>query len=60
LATDRLDAFLDHAPALIAIFNRHLKLVKANPAFAEICHITGVDYIGKSLSEVAARLGPAI
>jgi diguanylate cyclase (GGDEF)-like protein len=60
VAMDRLDSFLDHAPALIAIFNRHLKLVKANPAFVEICQITGVDYVGKSLSEVAPSPSPTI
>jgi PAS domain-containing protein len=60
MAMDRLDSFFDYAPAVIAILNRHLKLVKVNRALAELCRINGEDYVGRSISEVAPGFGPTI
>ena len=57
MAMDRLDYFFDYAPAVIAILNRHLKLLKVNRALAELCRISGEDYVGRSLSEVAPGFG---
>src|SRR5262249_50051964 len=48
------------APAVIAIFNRHLKLIKVNRALSEICHIGVEDYVGKSIMEVAPGFGVPI
>ena len=60
MAMDRLDYFFDYAPAVIAILNRHLKLLKVNRALAELCRIDGEDYVGRSISEVAPGFGPTI
>ena len=59
MQTDRFDAFLDRAPAIIAILNKQLKLVKVNRALADICNIKG-DYAGKSLSEVAPSVAKSV
>jgi diguanylate cyclase (GGDEF)-like protein/PAS domain S-box-containing protein len=56
----RFDSFFDSAPAVAAVFNRNLKLVKLNSALAELCGITGDNWVGKSLPEVAPDFGASI
>ena len=60
MTPDRVDSFFYSAPAIAAVFNRNLKLIKLNAALAELGGITGDNWVGKSLPEVAPRLGASI
>jgi diguanylate cyclase (GGDEF)-like protein len=60
MPTELTASFLLHAPAIIGVFNRQLKLIEWNLALAELCSVKHGELAGKSLGELAPGFAAGI
>jgi PAS domain S-box-containing protein len=55
-----LDTVLDSSPVAFALYDRGLRFIRINRAFAELTGHAALDHIGATLDEVAPSLAPAL
>jgi PAS domain S-box-containing protein len=55
-----LDTVLDSSPVAFALYDRNLRFIRINRAFAELTGQSPHDHIGETLADVAPALAPAL
>ncbi|NUQ22157.1 MAG: response regulator [Gemmatimonadaceae bacterium] len=55
-----LDTVLDSSPVAFALYDRGLRFIRINRAFAEVTGLAALDHIGATLDEVAPMIAPAL
>ncbi|HEX2716310.1 MAG TPA: ATP-binding protein, partial [Gemmatimonadaceae bacterium] len=55
-----LDTVLDSSPVAFALYDRHVRFIRINRAFAELTGQAPLDHIGAEIEEVAPSLAPAL
>ncbi|HEX2777936.1 MAG TPA: ATP-binding protein [Gemmatimonadaceae bacterium] len=55
-----LDTVLDSSPVAFALYDRGLRFIRINRAFADLTGNSALDHIGASIDEVAPSLAPTL
>ncbi|MEM7772054.1 MAG: PAS domain S-box protein [Cyanobacteria bacterium P01_A01_bin.37] len=53
--TQILQAFLDHSPACVSLFNAEGRYVQVNPAFADMLEVSEFEIVGRTFAELLPK-----